>query len=125
MATTSGTSVPRIGRITTSGAINSTAVAIAYRALRQLLIHAARKLEIFPGLALIRRSAQQIGRMIRDDERRIQLPEAVHLSAQPPERGFGAEQILGRDAPHCQDDLRPQQLDLSQQIWQTGGDLLG
>src|SRR5215469_12170800 len=120
--TTSATSVERMGLITTSGRSSSGAVAIG--ALYQLLVHAARKLEILPRLALVRRGSQKVGGMIRNDERHMQLAEGVYRPTQPRERCVGSEQVLGGDTPDREHDLGLQQRDLPQQVGQARGDLV-
>src|SRR5262249_499717 len=107
---------------TTSGRSSSGAVAIG--PLYQLLVHAARKLEVLPRLALVRRGTQKVGRMIRNDERRVQLAEGGPPAAQPRERRVGSEQVLGGDTADTEDDLGLQERDLPQQIRQARGDLL-
>src|SRR5580693_5789842 len=118
-------SLTRIGRINSSGASSSGAVAIDAHTLQLLLIHAARELQILPGFALVARGAQQIGGMIRDDKRSVECPEAMHPAAQPPERRSRCQQVLRGDAPDRQHDLWLQQRNLSNQVWQTGSDFLG
>src|SRR6185312_1174046 len=105
-ATTADTSASVMGRITTSGADCSSSgeVAIGTYAARQLSEHAARKLQVFPGLPLVRGGAQQIGRMIRHYEWSIQLTKVVHLAAQPAQGKVGAQQVLGRDPPDRQQE---------------------
>src|SRR5262249_22382781 len=120
--TTSATSVARMGLIITSGRSSSGAVAIG--ALYQLLVHGARKLEVFPRLALVRRGTQKVGRMIRNDERRVQLAEGVYPAAQPRERRVGSQQVLGGNAPDREHDLGLQQRNLPQQVGQARGNLL-
>src|SRR5215469_18717499 len=120
--TTSLTSVARMGLIITSGRSSSGAVAIG--ALCQLLVHAARKLEVLPRLALVCRSTQEVGRMIRNDERCVQLAEGMHPPAQPCKRRVGGEQVLGGDTPDREHDLGLQQRDLPQQVGHARGNLL-
>src|SRR5580698_7904065 len=81
-ATTPPTSVSVMGRITTSGAAcrSSGEVAIGTYAIRQLSEHAACKLKVLPGLRLVSRCPQEIGGMIRDNERCIKLAEVMHLA---------------------------------------------
>src|SRR6516162_9722151 len=120
--TTSATSVARMGRITTSGRSSSGAVAIV--ALYQLLVEAARKLEVLPRLTLVARSTQKVGRMIRNDERCLHLAEGMHPPTQPRKRRVGGEQVLGCNAPDREHDLGVQQCDLPQQVGHARGDLL-
>src|SRR3569833_2779655 len=124
--TTPMTSASVIGRITTSGAdwTSSGEVAIDTYAIRQLSEDAARKLQVLPRLALIRRRAQEIGRMIRHYERSIQLTEIVHFSAQSAERQIRTQQVLRRDTAHRQHQPGLQQCNLAHQVWQAGSDLL-
>src|SRR5580704_2061966 len=98
MATTSSTSTARMGRMMTScaWANSSGAVAIGRRPLRKLLVNGAREFQVLPRLALIGRGTQEVGGMIRHDQRH--RTEAMHLAAQSAERGVGAEQVLRRDA---------------------------
>src|SRR5271156_6071735 len=105
----------------TSGLRNSAAVAIGRSAPASLLVHVSGKLQILPRLALVRRGTQEIGGIIRDHERRVEFPEAMYLAAQAAQRRIGCEQILGGDAPDREQDLRPQQRDLTCQVGQAGG----
>ncbi len=63
--------------------------------------------------------------MIRHYERRIQLAEVMHLAPKSPERQVGAQQVLGRDPPDGQNQLRSHEGDLPHQVREAGGDLLG
>src|SRR5689334_17858634 len=125
-ATTADTSASVMGRITTSGADCSSSgeVAIGTYTARQLSEHAARKLQVFPGLPLVCGRAQQIGRMIRHYERSIQLAEVVHLAAQPAQGQVGAQQVLGRNPSNRQHEPGLQERDLAHQVRQAGGHLL-
>src|ERR1700691_4253023 len=53
--------------------------------------------QIAPGLALLARTAQQIGRMVSHDQRRPARTEAMHVPAQAAYRGVGGEQGLRRN----------------------------
>src|SRR6476661_6630847 len=99
MASTSATSAMRIGRIAISDGEFSSSGAVAIAASGEPLIEAARELEVLPCLALVLRRAQQVGGVIGDHQRDVELTEAVHLAAQPRQRRLGAEQVLGGDAP--------------------------
>src|SRR5215468_3726358 len=124
ITTTSGTSLPRIARITSSGANSSGAVAIG-GALRYLLVHAAGKFQVFPRLALIGRGAQQICGMIRDYQRSLEFPEMMHPPPEPAEGCIGGEQVLGRYAADREHNLGLQQSNLSDEVRQAGFDLFG
>src|SRR3569833_2949228 len=122
-ATTAATSASVMGRITTSGADCSSSgeVAIGTYAARQLSEHAARELQVFPSLPLVRGRAQQVGRMIRHYERSIQLAIVVHLAAQPAQRQVGAQQVLFRDPSDRQHEPGLEEPDLAHQVGQAGG----
>src|SRR5688572_18243449 len=124
MATTAGTSASVIWRIVTCGAGSSRCGAVAISGT-DTGEHAARELQIVPRLALLARRAQQIGGMIRDDERRIEWTEAVHATAQARERRVGREQRLRGDAPDRQDELRPDERDLAREKRHACGDFIG
>src|SRR5882757_614031 len=67
--------------------------------------HVAREFQILPGLALIRRRAQQISRVIGDDQGHGRSAESMHLLAQTAERLVGVKQVLRGDSPYGQHDL--------------------
>ena len=50
--------------------------------------------------------------MVGDHQRPRAGPKRVHLAAQPRERRVGREQVLGRNAPHCDHQGRGDELDL-------------
>ena len=83
------------------------------------------ELQILPGLALLTGRAQQVGRMIRDDERRAARREFVHLPAQPRKRRARCEQTLRGNAADGQNELWLDRGDLAQQKRPAGGKLLG
>src|SRR5919112_3540205 len=72
------------------------------------------ELDIFPRGAFPGLVAQQRGRVVRDDERNAVVP--VHRAPELPDRRLGAEESLGRERPEGNDDLRPHQLDLPDEI---------
>src|ERR1700730_8687074 len=97
-ATTPTTSISVMGRITTSGADCSSSgeVAIGTYAIRQLSEDAACKLQVLPRLRLVSRLAQEICRMIRDNERGIKLAEVVYLAPQAAQGQVRTQQVLRR-----------------------------
>ena len=70
--------------------------------------------EVFPGLGLVLEGAQQIRRMVGHDQRHAGV--AVHPAAQAGNRGAGFQQRLRGEAPHREDQLRLDQLDLLQEM---------
>src|SRR6476620_279026 len=72
------------------------------------------KLDIFPRRALPRRVSQQRRWVIGDDERNPVVP--VHRPSQLADRGLRVEQRLRRERAEADDDLRLQQLQLSNEI---------
>src|ERR1700735_3514490 len=82
---TSPTSASRMGRTTGSPACANWSGAVAIvdgrSSLREPFKNTAGELQILPRLALVFRFAQQIGRMIRDDQRRLKRAELKHLPA--------------------------------------------
>src|SRR5689334_6546809 len=80
------------------------------------------ELDIFPGWALPRRIAQQRGGVIRDDQRNAVI--LVHRAAQFTDRELGLEQRLCGERPERHDDLRANDLELSDQIRAARFDLL-
>src|SRR5450631_1013120 len=105
MATTTGTSSSWMGLI--SGAGNSSSCLTLDTGE-----HLASEFQIFPCLALVRRCAQQVGRMIGNDQWHARCSERVDLLPQPAEGDIGAQQFLRGDAPDAQHDLRLQQRNL-------------
>src|SRR6185312_2957869 len=112
------------GRITTSGTAANSSGAVAKVAKPYLPEHAPCELQVFPCLALVARISQQVSRMIRHYERRIQLTKMVHLAPESSKRHVRRQQVLGRDAPHGENQPRPHQGDLPHQVRQAGGDRL-
>src|SRR5580700_5444105 len=112
MATITGTSSSCMGLISTDP--NSTScLTLDTRA------NLAGELQIFPCFALIGRRAQKIGGMISDHQRYLEVAEPVNLLAQSAQCHLGAQQVLRRDAPHGQQDPRPEQRNLPLQVGQT------
>src|SRR5580704_12325321 len=101
---TSSTSASRMGRTTGSraGANWSGAVAMVDGrfSLREPFKNTAGELQILPRLALVFRFAQQVGRMIRDDQRSLKPAEFEHLSAHASQAGLRPEQVLHGDSAH-------------------------
>ena len=71
-----------------------------------------RELQIRPGLALLARAAQQVGRVIGHDQRHARGAERCTCPRNRAERRIGGEQVLRRDATDRQDEPRLEQLDL-------------
>src|ERR1700730_2045695 len=119
MVTTTGTSNSCMGRSSGSGNSSSRVTLATGKYL-------SRKFQIFPRLALLRRRAQQVGRVISHDQGNAGSAEIVDLLAQCPELSVGPQQILCGDAPDHQHDLGPEQRDLPVEIRQAfhgfGGD---
>src|SRR5271156_6610404 len=116
-------SLPSMLRIVSSGTANAscfstamTSTRAAARARAQTRQLGAHELQVDPGLALLARAAQQVGRMISDDQRTAADPKAVNLTAQAADRRVGCEQVLGGNTTDGQNQQRLQQLDLPVQI---------
>src|ERR1700690_704349 len=92
MATTMGTSSSFMGLI--SGAGNSCSCLTLATGE-----HLASEFQIFPRFALFRRCAQQVGRMIGNDQWHARCSERVNLLPQTAEGDVRAQQIVGGDAP--------------------------
>ena len=75
---------------------------------------AAREQQILPGLGLVGGRAQQIRRMVGDDERRAAV--AMHAIAQARYRGIDAEQRARRALAERDDQRRCDELDLPVEI---------
>src|SRR5450631_795612 len=118
MTTTTGTSNSCMGRSSGSGNSSSRVTLATGKYL-------SCKFQIFPRFALLRRRAQQVGRMISHDQRDLGGAKAVDLLAQSPELGVGPQQILCGDAPDHQHYLRSEQRDLPVKIWQAFHGLYG
>ncbi len=73
-----------------------------------------RKAQILPRLGLLGQAAQQVRRVISDDQRRALKLE--HFVAQTADWRLELEQIDGRHLAEPDDQLRPGQLDLSAQV---------
>src|SRR5690606_41249397 len=58
--------------------------------------------------------------MIGDDHRNLRIRKQVYATAQPPERGVGAEQVLRRHAAYREDEARCDERDLSIEKAATG-----
>src|SRR5882757_1914296 len=112
MLTTTGTSNSCMGRSSGSGNSSSRVTLATGKYL-------ARKFQIFPRFALLRRRAQQVGRVISHDQGDAGCAEYMDLLAQSAELRVGPQQILRGDAPDHQHDLRSQQRDLPVQVRQT------
>src|SRR5258708_22530678 len=102
MVTTTGTSSSCMGCSSGSGNSSSRVTLATGKYL-------SRKFQIFPGFALLRRRAQQVGGVISHDQGNARRAETVDLLAQCPEFGVGPQQILRGDAPDHQPDLGLQQ----------------
>jgi len=72
----------------------------------------ASEFEIRPGLAFFTRTAQQVRRMIRHDQRRPVRAETMHLPAQTPDGCLGRQQILRRDSADSENQAWLNQIDL-------------
>src|SRR5271155_360107 len=112
MATITGTSSSCMGLISTDPN-SSSCLTLDTRA------NLAGEFQIFPCFALVGRRAQKIGWMISDDQRYLGVAEPVHLLPQSAQCHLGAQQVLRRDAPHGQHDLRAKQRNLLLQVGQT------
>src|SRR5690606_7313894 len=87
MAATSGTSAAVIARSRAGGRDGSGSGA-------GIIEGAAGELQVVPGLALVQRAAQQVGRVIADHQRGLELAVAVHAPAQPADGRMPFEQRL-------------------------------
>src|ERR1700733_3134244 len=67
--------------------------------------HLAREFQILPGLALIGRRAQQISRVIGDDQGHGRCAKSMNLLAQSAQRLVGAKQVLRGNSPDGQHDF--------------------
>src|SRR5580704_13219990 len=67
--------------------------------------HLAREFQILPSLALVGRRAQEISRMIGDDQGHGRGAESMHLLAQTAQRLVGVKQVLRGDSPNGQHDF--------------------
>src|SRR5580658_3468161 len=124
MPMTSQTSDSRMGR-TASGAgwanwSGAVAMISGSLSLREPFKNSAGEFQILPRLALVRGGAQQVGRMIRDDEWSLKTPEFMDLTAHAAEAAVGPQQVLHGDAAHRQNQPRADQLNLTLQIGQAG-----
>src|SRR5215218_6371402 len=72
------------------------------------------ELDIFPGGALPGGVAQQRCGMVRDDQRHAVV--SVHGAPQLADRRLRVEQRLGGERPEGEDDLRPDELKLADQV---------
>ena len=81
------------------------------------------ELDIFPGGALPGRVPQERGGVVRDDQRNAVV--AVHLTAQLADRELRLEQSLRRERAEREDHLRPDELDLADQVRAARGDFVG
>src|SRR5882762_5618611 len=79
--------------------------------------------QVFPGLGLVGKIAQQISRMIGHDEGHALI--AMQAPAQARNARLGVEQRLHGKAPHREDQFRPDELQLAQQMGRALGDLEG
>src|SRR5580698_5656801 len=117
MPMTSATSASRMGRTVSSPANANSSAAVAMvdggLSLREPFKHTAGELQVLPRLALVLGFAQQIRRMIRDDQRGLQPAEFMHLAPHGPERTLGRQQVLHGDASDGQDQSRPDEFDLA------------
>src|ERR1700728_64080 len=123
MRTTSGISASSMLRMVSSGSpiASSLTAAIAgvsragrcQRPRAQPRKFLARKLQIDPGFALLAGTAQQVGRMVGDNQGRRARSECMHLAAQTADRGFRGKQILRRNAADRENQPWPQQLQLA------------
>src|SRR5262249_34544547 len=77
--------------------------------------------QILPCLRLVGQAAQQIGRVVRDDERDVAI--AMDATPQARDARVPVEQRGGRAAPERDDDLRANQCDLAIEIRTTRFDL--
>src|SRR5580692_12960853 len=116
MPITSSTSLSRMGR-TFRGAVRanwSGAVAMigGSFSLREACKDTAGEFQILPRLALVLGFAQQVGRMIRDDQRGLKTPELMDPAAHAAEAAVGPQQVLPGNTPHRPAQPRPDQLDL-------------
>src|SRR5665213_992742 len=125
MPMTSATSASRMGRTVSSPANANSSAAVAMVeggvSLREPFKHTAGELQVLPRLALVLGFAQQIRRMIRDDQRGLKRAEFMHLATHCAKRALGREQILHGDAPDGQDQSRTDEFDLALQIRHAGG----
>src|SRR5207245_8378327 len=76
--------------------------------------------QVFPGLGLVGKIAQQIGRVIGHDERHALI--AMQAPAQARDTRLGVEQRLYGEAPHREDQFRLDELELAQQMRRALGD---
>src|SRR5690242_3237720 len=81
------------------------------------------ELDIFPGGALPGGIPQQRGGVIRHDERHP--VEAMNLSPELPNGKLRVEKSLRGERTERDENLRPNQLDLTYQVRATGGNLFG
>src|SRR3989441_13088184 len=79
--------------------------------------------QVFPGLGLVGKIAQQISRVIGHDERHALI--AMQPPAQARDARLGVEQRLHGKAPHREDQFRLDELELAQQVGRALADLEG
>src|SRR6185437_14753732 len=82
---------------------------------------APREQQIFPRLRLVDRRAQQVRRVIRDDQRRAAV--AVHAIAKARDRRVDAEQRARGAFAERDDQIRRDELDLPIEVGAAGGGL--
>src|ERR1700736_1758863 len=99
MATTTGTSSSCMGLISGSGNSSSCLTLATGK-------HLAGELQILPGLALVRRRAQQISRVVGHDQGHTRFAKDMNLLPQTAKRYVSAQQILGGYSPYHQHDFR-------------------
>ena len=113
-------SMVALARIGGRGAHGSTS---SPRSIR--LKTASREQQVLPGLALLARAPEQIGRVIGDEHGPARGPERVDGAAQLRERHVGAEQVLRRDSPDRDDQRRRHEFDLALEVVAAAARLLG
>src|SRR5882672_2902501 len=75
-----------------------------------------RKQQIRPCLALLPGRAQQVGRVIGDDDWNLPRAVRIDLAAHATDGCIGLQQVLRGDPPDGEDDTRLDQLDLSVEV---------
>src|SRR5579862_1615181 len=81
----------------------------------------SREQQVLPGLRLVAGGAQQVGRMVRDDQRRAAI--AVHAVAKARDRRIDFEQRTRGASAERDDQRRRDELDLTIQIGPACRDL--